>query len=127
MTDWMENKHKYKYNVHEGEGTRLESKLLGSNTGTEDSKENIIIGQKQLLNILANYIAEIYHQPNWPEKLEVEPRRKQMKMSEALVFCKVKWKKLSRKQGMRKLQEMMMFLGMYTTCCEKMVSEYWHI
>jgi hypothetical protein len=75
----------------------LESKLSSSNTGIEDSQENTIVGQKQLLNILENYITELYHQPNWSEKLEVEPRRQQMQMRKALIFCKVKWKKLERR------------------------------
>jgi len=79
-----------RFNVHEGEGPSLESKLSGSNTGTEDFQGNIRVGQKQLLNILENYIREICHQPNWPEKLEVEPWRKQMHMREVLIFCKVK-------------------------------------
>jgi hypothetical protein len=41
----------------------------------------------------------------------------------ALTFCKVKRKKLSRRWGIRRLQEMMMYLGMYSNCWEKMVSE----
>ena len=40
----------------------MESKLLGSNTGIGDSQENIIVGQKQLLNILEIYITELFCQ-----------------------------------------------------------------
>jgi len=43
-------------------------------------------------------------------------------MRKALIFCKVKWKKLSRRQGTGKLQDMMMYLEMYSNCWEKMVS-----
>jgi hypothetical protein len=40
----------------------MESKLLGSNTGIEDSQESIVVGQKQLLNILEIYITELFCQ-----------------------------------------------------------------
>ena len=36
-------------------------------------------------------------------------------------FCKVKCKNSSRRSGTRRLQQMMMYLGMYSYCWEKMV------
>jgi ribonuclease HIII len=46
------------------------------NTSIEESQENIIIDQRQVLNIWENYITERYNQVNRPEHLEVEPEEK---------------------------------------------------
>jgi hypothetical protein len=43
------------------------------NIGIEDSQENIIIDQRQVLQIWENYITELYDRANRPEHLEVEP------------------------------------------------------
>jgi hypothetical protein len=43
------------------------------NTGIEDSQENRIVEQSQVLKIWENYITELYDRLNLPETLEVEP------------------------------------------------------
>jgi len=43
------------------------------NIGIEDSQGNRIVEQSQVLKIWENYITELYHRPNPPETLEVEP------------------------------------------------------
>ena len=57
----------------------LKTKELGwkenheiQNTGTENSKRNIIEENSQILNIWENNITELYDHPNWPENLEAE-------------------------------------------------------
>jgi hypothetical protein len=69
------------------------------NIGVEDSKGNRVVDQSQVLKIWENYITELYDQPNRPEVLEVE-QEEEVDTDEKVpytVFCKVKWKKLSRK------------------------------
>jgi hypothetical protein len=43
------------------------------NIGIEDSQGNIIIDQRRLLQILENYITELFYRANRSEHLEVEP------------------------------------------------------
>jgi len=43
------------------------------NIGIEDSQENRIVVQKQVLKIWENYVTELYDRLNRPETLEVEP------------------------------------------------------
>jgi hypothetical protein len=43
------------------------------NIGIEDSQENIIIYQRQVLQTWENYITELYDRANRPEHLGVEP------------------------------------------------------
>jgi hypothetical protein len=43
------------------------------NIGIADSQGNIIIDQRQVLQILENYITELYDRANRPEHLEVKP------------------------------------------------------
>ena len=43
------------------------------NVGNEDSKSNITEDQRQVLRIWENYVTELYDQPNWQLKLEVQP------------------------------------------------------
>jgi hypothetical protein len=43
------------------------------NVGIEDSQGNIIIDHRQVLQLLENYITELYYRANRPEHLEVEP------------------------------------------------------
>jgi len=53
-------------------------------------------------------------------------KKAEMQMRKTLIVCKVKWKKLSRRCEITRLQEMMMmmmYLGMYSNCWEKMVSD----
>jgi hypothetical protein len=83
--------------------------------GIEDSQGNIKIDQRKILQILEN---------NRPEHLEVEPKRKNMKTRKALIFGKVKWKRLPRRLGIRKLHEKMIYLGMHSDYVEKIVSNY---
>ena len=45
-------------------------------TGIEDSQGDRIIEQRQVLKIWENYITELYGQPNRPETLEVNPKKK---------------------------------------------------
>jgi len=67
------------------------------NTGIEDSQGNRIVHQKQVLKIWENYVTELCDPPNRPETLEVEPEKKSIQMRRALIFYKVRWKKLLRK------------------------------
>jgi hypothetical protein len=41
--------------------------------GIEDSQENRIVEQSQVLKIWENYITELHDRTNRPETLEVEP------------------------------------------------------
>jgi len=82
-----------------------------------------IVDQKQVLKIWDNYITELYNLPNQPENLEVESEEEEDKDEKPLIFGKVKWKKLPTRWGIRKLQEMVMYLGMYSKCWEKMASD----
>jgi coenzyme F420-reducing hydrogenase alpha subunit len=43
------------------------------NIGVEDSKGNIIVDKRQVLQVWKNYITELYDLPDRPENLEVEP------------------------------------------------------
>jgi hypothetical protein len=43
------------------------------NIGIENSQGNIIIDQRQVLQIWENYITELYNRANRPEHLEVAP------------------------------------------------------
>jgi hypothetical protein len=63
---------------------------------SEDSKLNKI-DKIQILKILEDNITALYNRPNRPENLEIELKRKKMRTRKALTFCKVKWKKLSRR------------------------------
>ena len=67
------------------------------NIGIEDSQGNRIAQQSQMLKIWENYITELYDQPNRPETLEVEPEEEGDIDKKGPIFCKVKWKKPSRK------------------------------
>ena len=82
------------------------------NIGIEDSHGNRRVEQSQVLKIWENYITEIYNGPNQPETLEVEHEEEVDTDEKAHIFGKVKWKKPSRKLGIRRLQEMMMYLEM---------------
>jgi hypothetical protein len=51
-------------------------------------------------------------------------KKKEMQMRKALIVCKGKWKKLPRRCEITRLQKMMMMhMGMYSDCWEKMVSD----
>jgi len=57
----------------------LKTKELGwkenheiQNTGTKNSKRNIIVEKSQVLKIWENYITELYDQPKRPENVEAE-------------------------------------------------------
>ena len=67
------------------------------NIGIEDCQGNRIVEQSQVLKILENYITELYDPPNRPEALEVQPEKEVDRTKKADIFCKVKWKKPSRK------------------------------
>jgi hypothetical protein len=67
------------------------------NIGIEYSTGDIIVGKRQVLNIWKNHILELYDRTNRPENLEVEPEEEVDTKEKALIFCEVKWKKLSRK------------------------------
>ena len=67
------------------------------NIGVEDTQGNRIVEQSQVPKIWENYVTELYDRPNRPETLEVDLKRKQIQTRKAHIFCKVKWKKLSRK------------------------------
>jgi hypothetical protein len=43
------------------------------NIGIEDSQGNMIVGQRRVLQILENYITELYNRDNRPTHLEVKP------------------------------------------------------
>ena len=91
------------------------------NIGVEDSQGNRKVEQSQVLKIWENYVTELYDRPNRPETLEVDLKRKKIQTRKAHIFCKVKWKKLSRKWGIRRLQEMMMYLEMCLNYLGKLV------
>ena len=109
----------------------LKTKELGwkenheiQNTSTENSKGNIIGEKNQVLKIWGNYITELYDQPNWPENLEAEYEEEGDTDEEGphILRSEVE-KELSGRWGIRRLQEMKMYLGMYSKRWEKMTSE----
>jgi hypothetical protein len=67
------------------------------NINIEDSQGKRIIEQSKVLKVWENYIVELHDRPNRPQTLEVNLKRKKMQTRWAHTFCKVKWKKLSRK------------------------------
>jgi hypothetical protein len=91
------------------------------NIDIEDSQGNRIAEQSQVLKIWENYITELYDRPNQPETLEVKPEEEGDIEDKGPIFCKVKWQKPSMKCGIRRLQEMMMYLEMCSNYWEKVV------
>ena len=100
----------------------LKTKELGwkenheiQNTGTKNSKRNIIEEKSQVLKIWENYITGLYDQPKWPENVEAEHEDEvdTDKEGHHILQSEVE-KKLSRRWGIRRLQEMKMYLGMYS-------------
>jgi hypothetical protein len=84
------------------------------NIGIENSQGNRI-EQNQALKIWENYISELYDRNNRPETLEVEPEQAVDKKGPHIVQSEVG--KVLGKWGIRRLQEVMMYL--------KMCSNYW--
>jgi len=92
------------------------------NIGIEDSQVNRIVQQSQVLKIWENYVTELHDRPNRPQTLEVEPEEEvDTDEKGPYIFCKVKWKKPSRELGIRRLQEIMMYLEMCSNYWEKVV------
>jgi hypothetical protein len=92
-----------------------------STNGTEDCQGNIILDLRQVLKMWENHITELYDEANQPQNLEPETEKKWMTTKKTSVFCTVKWKKLPRRQGIKRLQGKMMYLQMYSNWCETMV------
>jgi hypothetical protein len=82
------------------------------NIGIKDSQGNIIIDQRRVLQIWEKYITELYDRANRPEHLEVEP--------EAEVNEDDKGPIILQSEVEKAIKEMMMYLGMYLNCWEKM-------
>jgi len=106
----------------------MKTKALGwkekhgiQNVYIEDYKVNTIVDRWQELKIWENYITELYNQPNWSENWEVKPQEEGDTDKKGPFIFQVKWK-LSRRWGIKQLQEMMMYLGRYPNCMEKIVS-----
>jgi hypothetical protein len=65
--------------------------------GIEDCKGNLIVDVRQVLKfgriILQSTMMDLIDQKTWKLNL----KRRWMQMRKALIYCKVKWKKLSRR------------------------------
>ena len=92
------------------------------NIWIEDSKRDIIVGRGQILGIWENYIIELYDHSNWLENEEVNPEEEVDADEKGPYILQSEVKKLSRRWGIRRLQEMM-YLELYWNCWEKMASE----
>ena len=80
------------------------------NIYVEDSKVNTIVDRRQEMKIWENYVTELYNQPNRSENVEVEPQEEVDTDKQGPYIFQVKWK-LSRRWGIKHLQEMMMYRG----------------
>jgi len=67
------------------------------NTGTEDSKGNLIIDKRHILKILDNYITEFYNGPNRLENLEDIPEEEVDADEKAPYILQSEMEKLSRR------------------------------
>ena len=91
------------------------------NIGIEDSQGNWKVEKSQVLENWENYITELHDRPNRPVNLEVEPEEEVDADEKGPYILQMKWKKPSRKWGIRRLQEMMMHLEMCSNYLEKVV------
>ena len=78
--------------------------------GIEDSQGNRIVDQRQVLKMWENYVTDIYDRPNRPETLEVESEEEVDTDEKGPYIFKARWKKLLRKRGIERLQEVIMYI-----------------
>ena len=74
-----------------------------------------------MLKILENYITELHDRPNRPETLEVVPEEEVDADEKVPYILQIEVEKAINKRGIRRLQEMMMYLEMCLNYLEKMV------
>jgi hypothetical protein len=84
--------------------------------GIKGSEGYVIGHQRQVLKTLENYITELYDQANQQENLGAEHKEEGDSDEKGPYTSPVRWKEQSRRRGVRKLQEMMMYLGMFSYC-----------
>jgi len=97
------------------------------NSGTGHATGQITVERRQVLKIWENYITGLYNRPNWPGNLQVELEEVHAdKKGFYILQSEAKKKTLSRRWRIRRLQEMKMYLAIYSYCWEKMVSEQWY-
>ena len=94
------------------------------NIGIEDSQENGIVDQKQVLKIWENYVTELYDRPNRPETLEVEPEEEWDTDEKGPYILQSEVEKAIKEMRIRRLQEVMMYLEMCSSYWEKVVWKY---
>jgi hypothetical protein len=73
------------------------------------------------MKISENYITELCDRPNLQESLEVGTIRKETADKKGAFIFLREVENLSRRRRIRRLQEMMMYLGTYSDSWEKMV------
>ena len=93
------------------------------NTGTKDSKGNIRVDKRKVLKIWENYITELYDQPNQPENLEVETEEEEDPDKKGPCTLQTEVKQAIKELEKRRLQGIMMYLGMYSNSWETIISE----
>ena len=91
------------------------------NIGIEDSQGNRIVEQSQVLKIWENYITELYVRPNRPETLEVEPEEEVDTDEKGPYILQSELEKTVKEMRNKRLNEMMMYLEMYSDYWEKVV------
>ena len=91
------------------------------NIGIEDIQGNRKVDQRQVLKIWGNYVTELYDRTYRPETLEVEPEEEIDTDEKGPIFNKVRWKKLLRKLGIGRLQEILIYLEMCSSSWKKLV------
>ena len=74
-----------------------------------------------MLKIWENYATELYDRTNRPETLEVEPEGEVDTDEKGPYTLQSEVEKTTRKLGIRRLQEMMMYLEMCSSYGEKVV------
>jgi hypothetical protein len=109
-------------------GYYMNMKELGSkncgiqHTGIEDSKGNIRVYNRRVMKILENYITELYNRPNRPQNLEVETEEEADADEKGPYILQCEVEKSIKVISIRRLEEMTMYLGMYSKYWKKMVS-----
>ena len=91
------------------------------NIGIEDSQGNRIVEQSQVLKIWENYITELYVRPNRPETLEVEPEEEVDTDEKGPYILQSELEKTVKEMRNKRLNEMMMYLEMYSDYWEKVI------
>jgi hypothetical protein len=93
--------------------------------GIEDGEGNMIIDQKQVLNVWEIYVEELYVLSNRPENLNVEPEEVDEDHKGPRIL-RSDVKKAMKEMRDKKATEMTIYLWKLSSCWEMMVSTYRH-